>query len=254
VRDSRLILLTNDDGIDAPGLNHLAETLRPFGRLFVVAPQTERSGASHSLTLGQPIKVQELGQDRFAIDGTPVDCVLYALRRFLPRPPTWVVSGANRGSNLGDDTLYSGTVGAASIAALHGFCSFAVSLDGTCGKLHWESAAYALENLLKGPYDWDAFQGRVININVPNVPIKELRGFKAATLGRRFYCSRIEHDLNDSSLTWYAKEDVMHDRLPATDCTAVEEGYVALSVLAPSLFDEEGQERLVRTLQKGGVQ
>ena len=136
------LLLSNDDGIESPGLHILAERLRADHEVWIVAPATEQSAKSHSLTMGDPLRVEERGLRRFAVTGTPADCVYVGLHDLLPGPPDAVVSGINRGTNLGGDVHYSGTVAAAREGALQGFLAVAVSLEtGGEGPLHWETAA-----------------------------------------------------------------------------------------------------------------
>ena len=236
----QLILVTNDDGIDCDGFKSLSQALKGVGELYEVAPSSEKSGASHSLTLRTPIKINQLNSKSYSISGTPADCVFYALRRFLPRHPDWVVSGINRGPNLGDDILFSGTVGAASVAAMHDIKSIAVSLNAFEGHLYWDTAARVVTTVMAWQTDWDQFKGRVININVPNVPYKELKGYAVTSLSRRLYNPRIDIDPVDPSLTWYAKDKAGHDGKSGSDNTMVEEGYVSLTVLKPCLLDVRG--------------
>ena len=125
-----LFLLSNDDGVHAPGLRALAEAVEPFGDVLIVAPHVERSGASSMLSIHQPLRLEKIGPNIYAVEGSPVDCVLLALRRLVDRVPDWVISGINRGGNLAQDTIYSGTVGAALEGSIHGIRAMAVSSHG----------------------------------------------------------------------------------------------------------------------------
>ena len=241
-----LILVTNDDGIDSDGFKVLADSLRRRGELYEVAPSGERSGASHSLTLRSPIRINQMGPKSYSVSGTPADAVFYALRRFMPHHPDWVVSGINRGPNVGEDTLFSGTVGAASIGAMHQIKAIAVSLNAFEGHLHWETASRVVLDVMGWQEAWEHLRGRVLNINVPNIPYETIKGFAVTSLSHRLYSPKIEVDPADPALTWYAKDKAGHDGKAGSDNAMVEEGYVSLSVLQPSLLDVEGNGRLLR--------
>lgn len=160
------ILLTNDDGIHSAGITSLARSLSHLGQVITVAPDRERSASSQALTLWRPVRYEKIGADRYSVDGTPADCVIIALNHILPRPPNLVVSGINRGSNLGHDIAYSGTVAGAMEAARHGIQAVAVSL-ATRADFDFEEAArftaHLAEKLLKQPLP----PGFVLNVNVP---------------------------------------------------------------------------------------
>ncbi|HLV02597.1 MAG TPA: 5'/3'-nucleotidase SurE, partial [Acidobacteriota bacterium] len=167
-RDKYLILLTNDDGVGAEGLLTLKRHLAELGRVVVVAPYEERSGVSHGLTIHFPLRQVEISRDHYALTGTPADCVLFAVRKLLPRPPDLVVSGINHGPNLGDDILYSGTVAGAREAALHELPAFAVSLvTGRNSNQGFEAAAKFTCTLIQELLPNWVSKGTYLNVNIP---------------------------------------------------------------------------------------
>lgn len=232
-----LILLTNDDGIEAPGILALLEFASKVGDPWVVAPSANRSGASHSITLTQALPTEQRAAQQIAIGGTPVDCVLMALRTFLPRKPDWVLSGINRGPNLGDDTLYSGTVGAALAAFEHDISAMAVSLAGMNAPMHYETGVHVLHELWKDKNFHRLATKGVYNINIPNVAITKLKGVRATMLGRRHYDQGFIPDPVVPQAYWYGEVAPGHDNRPDTDSSAIEQNYASVSVLKPHLLD-----------------
>ena len=180
------ILCSNDDGIDAPGLAALESALAKLGEVWTVAPNRERSAQSHALTIHEPLRAEPRGERRFAVSGTPADCVYLALRE-LVREPSIVVSGINAGSNLGSDVYYSGTVAAAREACLQNTPSIAISLHGTT---HWATAARVAERvvtqILENPLPPLVF----LNVNVPD--LAKIEGIRAAPLGRRLWAHAVD--------------------------------------------------------------
>ena len=162
-----LVLLTNDDGGRAPGLQSLKREMEATARVVMVAPDEERSAASHALTIHDPIRVMEVSENNYLLTGTPADCVIFALRKLMPRSPDLVISGINSGPNLGDDILYSGTVAAAREAALYGIPAVAVSLVGKGEVLDYGPAARFIRNLVKEFYPERTPRGIALNVNIP---------------------------------------------------------------------------------------
>ena len=241
-----LILVVNDDGIHAPGLKILAETLRTYGDVVTVAPHVERSASAHAITITQPLRAEKLGPDSWAIEGSPVDCVMVAFWKLLKRKPDWVCSGINRGGNLGIDTLYSGTVGAALEAALHGVPALAVSCQGE-RPLRYEAAAKVVTMIMDKSDQWRKELGhRVLNINVPSGEAKDLKGLRFATLGRRLYDQNLVEgvDPRGRPYFWIGGGGESHADIPDSDCIHFDDGYATLSVLHPSLFDEKSNREL----------
>lgn len=180
------ILITNDDGVHSQGLRILARRLKSLGEVTVIAPDRERNAASHALTLHKPLRVERLADGLYGVNGTPTDCVNLGANALLEHRPDLVVSGINKGGNLGDDVTYSGTVSAAIEGTLLGIPSFAVSLLND-GEFHFATAAefaVRLARLIEGqglPKD------TLLNVNVPNLPISAIRGVKITCLGKRIY-------------------------------------------------------------------
>ena len=178
------ILLSNDDGYFAPGLAVLAETLAPFANITVVAPERDRSGASNSLTLDRPLNVRRAKSGFFYVNGTPTDCVHLAVTGLLDKLPDIVISGVNDGANMGDDTIYSGTVAAATEGFLLGIPSLAVSLVAN-GKDNFATAARVAADIAQRFARKPLGEPALLNINVPDVPYEQLRGVEVTRLGKR---------------------------------------------------------------------
>ena len=178
------ILLSNDDGYFAPGLAILAESLAPLGTVTVVAPERDRSGASNSLTLDRPLTVRRAASGFFYVNGTPTDCVHLAVTGLLDELPDIVISGVNYGANMGDDTIYSGTVAAATEGFLLGIPSVAVSLVAA-GNDNYRTAARIAADIARRFKDKPLGQHALLNVNVPDVAYEELRGIEITRLGKR---------------------------------------------------------------------
>ena len=218
-----LILVTNDDGVAAPGIRAVAEALRDVGDVVVAAPDRERSAASHSISLDRPLRVDEVEQGVYAIDGTPVDCVYLALLHLVPRRPALVVSGINNGYNLGSDVFYSGTVAGAVEGALRGVPAFAISLERRRPQDFSHAAdfarALAAEVIRRGAR---GAAGRVAAER--ERPAGPVRGYRVTFLGRRVYRDQVEvrEDLRGRSYYWIGGPEDAGDRHPglgsATPC------------------------------------
>ncbi|HET6370261.1 MAG TPA: 5'/3'-nucleotidase SurE [Nitrospiria bacterium] len=182
----KAILVTNDDGIHSEGIHVLAEALGEVGEVFVVAPDRERNAASHALTLHKPLRVEEVRENVYAINGTPTDCVNLAVLHLLKRRPSLVVSGINKGGNLGDDVTYSGTVSAAIEGTLLGIPSVAVSQVGE-GRYHFASAAEFAARLSRLILERGLDKETLLNVNVPNLPSSEIKGVLFTAQGKRLF-------------------------------------------------------------------
>ena len=231
-----IIVLTNDDGVHAPGLRALMDELRGRYNVRVFAPDRERSASSHSLTLDRPLKVSTISEGVYSITGTPTDCVAVGITKLLERRPALLISGINSGANLGDDITYSGTVSAAMEGTILNIPSIAVSLyveGGYEGPMYYETAArvasmaaaYVLENSL--PYD------TLLNINVPNRPYEELQGVKFTRQCRRMYEDAIKETVSPWGETffWIGGGSPVWEHGEDTDMTAVREGWVSVTPL-----------------------
>jgi 5'-nucleotidase len=230
------ILVSNDDGYFAPGIELLAEALRQMGEVTVVAPERDRSGASNSLTLDRPLTVRRAPNGYFSVNGTPTDCVHIAVTGLLGFTPDLVVSGINLGANMGDDTIYSGTVAAAAEGYLLGIPSMALSLTSKSGE-HFESAIgialQLVERLRRKP-----FSGPVLlNVNVPDVAPAMLRGVEVTRLGRRHKAEPVVKLQTPRGETayWIGPAGGAADAGPGTDFHAVEAQRVSVTPLRMDL-------------------
>lgn len=238
------ILLTNDDGYGAPGLAALERALGDLGRVSVVAPDRERSSASHALTLHRPLRVRAHGPRHFSVDGTPTDCVYLGVVHPLSEVPALVVSGINRGLNVGDDVTYSGTVAAAFEAALLGVPAFAVSLDAGRGEEYAPAASLALEvarHVLRDGLPADT----ILNVNVPG---GSPRGVRFTRQGKRIYTKSVveRQDPRRGVYYWIGGEPTLATSDPDSDLAAVLEGYASITPLKLDLTDSRTLERIAR--------
>lgn len=193
------LLLTNDDGFDAAGLGALAAALRADHEVWVVAPSTERSAQSHSLTMHKPLRLHVRGERRYAVTGTPADCVYLGLHHVLVgagQRPDLVVSGINFGSNLASDVHYSGTVAAAREAVIHGVPAVAISLERSDAPMCWDTAGDVARRVVARLAARPGPSGVVLNVNVPNVERAALRGIKPCRLGDRYYDKKVDARLD----------------------------------------------------------
>lgn len=228
------LLLANDDGIDAPGLHALEAALEGLGTLWVVAPSEERSAQSHALTMHKPLFAKERGERRWSVSGTPADCVYLALHWLLPVRPDVVVSGINRGANLGHDVHYSGTVAGAREACLHGVPSVSVSLHtGPHRPRHWETASEVARRVVSKVAPDGPPVGVHWNVNVPDVPLGELKGLRAVPLGERRYGHQVETRTDPRGRTyhWIGGPPLVIVGPPEEDGPAVEGGWATITPL-----------------------
>ena len=226
------ILLSNDDGYLAPGLARLARALAPLAHVDVVAPERDRSGASNSLTLTQPLRVQKADNGFYYIDGTPTDCVHLAITGLLQMEPDIVIAGINRGANLGDDVIYSGTVAAAMEGRFLGLPAMAVSLTGKTG-VHFETAAQVVVRLLEKLQRESLPADTILNVNVPDVPVAELAGFEATRLGHRHKAEPVVRasDPHGNPVYWVGAPGPEADAGPGTDFHAIRNRFVSITPL-----------------------
>lgn len=196
------ILISNDDGYFAPGLACLAEHLSKLADVVVVAPERDRSGASNSLTLDRPLKLRRASNGFFYVNGTPTDCVHLAVTGMLDTQPDMVISGINSGANMGDDTIYSGTVAAATEGFLLGIPSIAVSLVGK-NLDHYATAAQVTVQLVERFAQHNHPQPWLLNVNVPDIPFSQFRGIEVTRLGRRHKAEPVIKASNPQGETVY---------------------------------------------------
>jgi 5'-nucleotidase len=240
-----LILLTNDDGIHAPGLVLLAEALAPLGEIVVYAPDRQRSAVGHGVSLHQPLRIIETKPGWHMVDGTPADCLILAVRGLLGRRPDLVVSGINAGANLGDDVTYSGTVAGAFEGMLLGIRSFAISNIShkpanfaAAGKVACRIAAYILEHGLP--------ENVFLNVNLPDVPYEELNGVAFTRMGRRNYQDEIitREDPRGGVYYWIGGANPDHYVLEGSDFEAIENRKVSITPLHRDLTAYEALQQL----------
>ncbi|MDE3246240.1 MAG: 5'/3'-nucleotidase SurE [Acidobacteriota bacterium] len=229
---TRTILITNDDGLWAPGLELLARVASRFGRVVAVAPDRNRSAVSSALSLHGILRLHPLGEDRYACDGTPVDCVLLGVRSVLDREPDWVLSGVNFGFNLGEDVFYSGTVGAAFEGALQGAKSAAFSMHP---KADLASVEPWIESFLQHWEALDLSPNRIWNINLPK---GEPKGFKLCSQDNRQYHNLVEKRVDPRGMPYYwigGEVGPTYTRAPGSDAEAALAGWVAVTPLRMDL-------------------
>jgi 5'-nucleotidase len=234
--DRPLILVTNDDGVMAPGIRAAVEVLRDVGQVIVAAPDRERSAASHSISLDRPLRVDEIEAGVYSIDGTPVDCVYLALLHLVPRRPALCVSGINNGYNLGSDVFYSGTVAGAVEGALRGVPAIAISLERRNPPDFSQAAAFlgalAAEAIARGPEALP--EASLLSVNLP---AGDLRGYQVTFLGRRVYRDQVEvrQDLRGRSYYWIGGPEENATDVPGSDCSAVRAGLASVTPLGLDL-------------------
>jgi 5'-nucleotidase len=230
------ILLSNDDGYLAPGLAALAQHLSKIADITVVAPERNRSGASNSLTLDRPLSVKQAANGFFYVNGTPTDCVHIALTGLMQEMPDMVISGINDGANMGDDTIYSGTVAAATEGYLLGIPSMAVSMSQHQPS-HFETAASIMVDLVKRFNHSEILEPTLLNVNVPDVPLSEIKGQKITRLGKRHKAEPVIQlkTPRGETVYWVGAAGQPNDGGEGTDFHAVAQGFVSISPIQVDL-------------------
>ncbi|WP_117235838.1 5'/3'-nucleotidase SurE [Vibrio maerlii] len=233
------ILLSNDDGVHAEGIKALADALSDIAEIVVVAPDRNRSGASNSLTLEQPLRVSEISPKTFSVQGTPTDCVHFALNELMKDDlPDLVLSGINHGANLGDDTLYSGTVAAAMEGHFLGVQSIAFSL---VGKKHFDTAARIVREVVERHISSPIPTNRLLNINIPDVDYDALQGQQVTRLGARHHAENMikQQDPRGHDIYWLGPPGKEQDAGEGTDFYAIEHNFVSITPLQVDLTAHE---------------
>jgi 5'-nucleotidase len=243
------ILLSNDDGVVAPGIAALERVLSTFAEVVVVAPDRDRSGASNSLTLDAPLRVVQLENGYYRVNGTPTDCVHLALTGLLEFEPDLVISGINNGANLGDDVLYSGTVAAAMEGRFLGLPAIAVSL---AGQVHYETAAAVALRLVRQLARSGLPADTILNVNVPDLPAAELTGLAATRLGNRHRAEATVKgtDPRGKQIYWIGPAGNEQDAGPGTDFHAVREGSVSVTPIGVDLTRHHALDRTADWLEE----
>jgi len=226
------ILVSNDDGYTAEGIRALADAMTELGDITVVAPDRNRSGASNSLTLENPLRLNKMDDGVYRVDCTPTDCVHLAITGLLEDEPDMVVSGINAGANLGDDVLYSGTVAAAMEGRFLGRPAIAISLNGHTAT-HFETAAWVAKKLVRHLQTTTLPADTILNVNVPDLPIEEITGFETTRLGHRHKADPVikELDPRGREMYWVGPAGEEQDAGPGTDFDAIRRGAVSVTPL-----------------------
>ncbi len=225
-----LILVTNDDGVHSTGLIALFRAMKEIGDAYIVAPDRERSAVGHSLTLHRPLRIEQLREHVYSVNGTPTDAVVVGVNKVLPEKPDIVVSGINRGGNLGDDITYSGTVSAAIEGTILNIPSFAISVQGD-KNFHFDTAAFfaamIVKYIVEKPLPYDTF----LNVNVPNLPQSLVKGMKFTRQGKRVYDNSIQEVFSPRGerYYWIGGGVPYWEHADDTDINAVEAGYVSVT-------------------------
>ena len=237
------ILVTNDDGIHSPGIIALAEALDILGEVMVVAPAHEMSAASHSLTLTRPLRIDRIDARHYSVDGTPTDCVTLAMNQILKdHPPDLVVSGINKGGNLGDDVTYSGTVAGALEASIYGLPGIAVCLVQRTNFEFWHAAQFASE-LARRVLGDGLPRGTLLNVNVPP---GEIRGVRVTRQGNKIIRPNVIEgtDPRQRKYYWIGEESLIWNEEAGTDYECLRQGFVSITPLRTDLTDYSALEEL----------
>jgi len=247
------ILLSNDDGVYAKGINQLAKTLASLAQITIVAPDRNRSGASNSLTLDRPVRVKNIADHIVSVEGTPTDCVHLAITGLLSESFDMVVSGINEGSNLGDDILYSGTVAAAMEGRFLGYPAIAVSLSlENDPHHHYETAAHITKELILRLCNDPLPAETILNVNVPNLPLSKIRGYEVTRLGKRHCAEKTiqSTDPRNNPVYWLGLPGIEEDAGPGTDFYALKMGFISITPIQLDLTNYNAFEQLSRWVEK----
>ena len=239
------ILVSNDDGYLAPGLTFLADALKDKANITVVAPDRNKSAASNSLTLERPLNVMQHSNGFHSVNGTPTDCVHLAITGLLDIEPDMVFSGINNGENMGDDVLYSGTVAAATEGRFLGLPSIAISINSSQPK-HYQTAALVASKLLNGLLDQPLAFDTVLNVNVPDIPFEQIKGFQSTRLGQRHKAEPVieGRDPRNKKIYWVGPPGAEQDAGEGTDFYAVANDYVSITPLKIDLTNHQRLDEL----------
>ena len=229
-----VILITNDDGIQAPALRQLKSALADLGRVVIVAPDRDQSATSHALTLYRPFRIERPERDVYAVDGTPTDCVVVAMHGLIEETPSLVVSGINHGPNMGEDVFYSGTVAAAIEGALNGLPSLAVSLVAKrSDEVDWTEPARVARTIVDAALHHGLAPKSLLNVNLPWRPSEPYRGVRVTKLGQRVYQDSLieKKDPRGRPYYWIGGDEPVWIEEDGTDFVAVSDGFVSVTPL-----------------------
>lgn len=240
-----IVLLTNDDGVNAKGLLALKKELSRIGQVWVVAPDREQSATSHSLTLQHPLRINKIGERFYSVDGTPTDAVMLAVHAILKRRPDILISGINHGPNMGDDVSYSGTVAAAMEGTILNIPSIAVSNVNWDAK-HFESAARFVRKLAKFVLENGLPQYTFLNVNVPDRR-QAAKGYKITRLGKRVYSDVVIEKIDPRGRNYYwigEQTPIWEKKADDTDFAAIKKGYISITPLHLDTTDYRAMEKI----------
>lgn len=249
------ILISNDDGIEAPGILALKDGLADMASLVLVAPDRDRSGASNSLTLDSPIRAKRVSENMIKVGGTPTDCVHLALTGLLDNEPDMVISGINAGANMGDDVLYSGTVAAAMEGRFLGLPSIAISLasfSDSSQLTYYDTAVQVARFLIKRLKNAPFPSNTILNVNVPDCPWDKIKGIQSTRLGHRHKAEPVikDHDPRGRDIYWVGPPGAEQDAGEGTDFYALKNGFVSVTPLQVDLTRHEAREGLADWLEQ----
>ncbi len=247
-----LILVSNDDGIHSEGLIALQGMLKQKYDVFVVAPERERTCVAHAITLHKPLRIKKITECMYSTSGTPADCIFLGVKALLPRRPDFIVSGINKGANMGQDVNYSGTVAAAKEGSFLGIPSISVSLAGRNSFL-FADAARATEEIIDALASRRLPNSTFLNINIPNLPSAEMKGFRVTRLGKRIYNDKVieRTDPRGGKYYWIGGDGNRFEPQEGTDFVAVESGYVSVTPLCLDSTSESSLEIYTSYFRRG---
>jgi len=239
------ILCTNDDGILGEGLQLLEEVAAEFGRVTTVAPDRERSAVSQAITLNSPLRVTDLEDGRYTVDGTPADCMWVAMNHILPEPPDIIFSGVNRGPNLALDVVYSGTVAGALEGLIRELPSAAFSFVGYPG-YPFEQIKDSLRSIISRIFAAPLRKNVTLNVNFPHPENPGIHGVKLTSLGKRYYSEEVleRKDPRGKSYLWVGGSNLTTDDIPGSDCNAVRDGYISITPIHLNLTDHNAMKEM----------
>lgn len=246
------ILLTNDDGIEAQGLQSMARVLEESGHeILIVAPDRQRSASSHSISLHRDITVKKVAENAWSVDGTPVDCVVVALQKIITKPIDLVISGVNAGQNMGEDILYSGTVAAATEAALLGYKAIAASICSYTDQIY-ETSAWWIDKLIKLGLHELIQHLEVFNVNFPNLPLDQIKGMRLTQTGHRKYYNFINiiHEDDNGFSYQIGGDKPIWEESKGTDAEAIAERYISITPLGFDLTRGEAFPAILNWLEE----
>jgi 5'-nucleotidase len=246
------ILISNDDGINSEGLHKLHEALKPLGEVYIVAPDRDQSAVSHSLSLHRPLRIEQMSDNIYIVDGTPTDCINLAINGILKdRKPDLVVSGINKGENLGDDITYSGTVSAAMEGALLGINSIAISL-ATKVNFNFDAASQYSRMIANYVLEKKLPEDTVLNVNIPNLPVGNIKGVLVTRQGKRVYGEPVVEkvDPRGKKYYWIGGYELGSVEIENSDITAVRDGYVSVTPICLDLTNYGFLEKLRSDLSR----